>query len=290
MTAVNLKTLLKKANKHNYAIAGLVVITWEDALAYTEAADETGIPIILQAGPSCRAFTPISILGKMFRYLAAQTKTPICCHLDHGFSYRECKEGIDSGFTSVMFDGSKMPLKKNINISSKISHIAHKYNISVEGEIGEVGYFDTATDVAGEANLSSNPYKDLHGNALTRVALVQEPEVPTDQLNSRAQLMLTELSRVKKVLNLDLEQYEVSGDMKPGDFIFAFDPDIGFVDTSAEATAESRNLYEVTFRGQVITPVKVRVTGLTFPIANGMGVYFRDKDGNYTDLTQYVQF
>ena len=109
MTAVNLKTLLSKANKNNYAVAGLVVITWEDALAYTEAADETGIPIILQAGPSCRAFTPVSILGKMFRYLADQTKTPICCHLDHGFSYKECKEGIDSGFTSVMFDGSKMP-------------------------------------------------------------------------------------------------------------------------------------------------------------------------------------
>ena len=50
MTAVNLKTLLKRANKNNYAVAGLVVITWEDALAYTEAADETGIPIILQAG------------------------------------------------------------------------------------------------------------------------------------------------------------------------------------------------------------------------------------------------
>ena len=156
--------------------------------------------------------------------------------------------------------------------------------------VGEVGYFDAATDVAGEANIASNPYKDLHGNALTRVALIQEPEVATDQLNSRAQLMLTELSRVKKVLNLDLEQYEVSGDMKTGDFIFAFDPDIGFVDTSSEATAESRNLYEVTFRGQVITPIKVRVIGLTFPITNGMGVYFRDKDGNYTDLTQYVQF
>ncbi len=141
MPAVNLKTLLNKANKNNYAVAGLVVITWEDALAYTEAADQTGIPIILQAGPSCRAFTPVSILGKMFRYLADQTKTPICCHLDHGFSYKECKEGIDSGFTSVMFDGSKMPLNKNINISSKISNLAHKYNISVEGEIGEVGYF-----------------------------------------------------------------------------------------------------------------------------------------------------
>ena len=83
---------------------------------------------------------------------------------------------------------------------------------------------DSATDVAGEANIGSNPYKDLHGNALSRSGLVQQPEIAISQLNSRAQLMLNELSRVKKVLNLDLEQYEVSGDMQVGDFIFAFDP------------------------------------------------------------------
>ena len=113
------KKILKDANKNKYAVAGLVVLGWDDALAFTQAADETGIPIILQAGPSCRAFTPISILGKMFRYLADQTKTPICCHLDHGFSFKECKAGI-SGFTSVMFDGSKMPLKKNITSALKL--------------------------------------------------------------------------------------------------------------------------------------------------------------------------
>tara|TARA_R110002020_G_scaffold24372_3_gene80302 strand:+ start:771 stop:4193 length:3423 start_codon:yes stop_codon:yes gene_type:complete len=156
--------------------------------------------------------------------------------------------------------------------------------------VGEVGYFDTATDVAGEANLASNPYKDLHGNALTRVALVQEPDIAIAQLNNRATLMLNELSRVKKVLNLDLQQYEVEGDMRAGDFIFAFDPDIGFKDTSTEAAAESRSMYEAVFRGQTITPAKVRVQGLTWPIKSGMGVYFRDKDGNYTDLTQYVTF
>ena len=152
MTAVNLKTLLKKANKSNYAVAGLVVITWEDALAFTEAADETGIPIILQAGPSCREFTPISILGKMFRHLAEQTKTPICCHLDHGFSYEECKDGIDNGFTSVMFDGSKMPLKDNIKISAQISKLAHRYNISVEGEIGQVGYHEGKNSIGTNIN------------------------------------------------------------------------------------------------------------------------------------------
>ena len=155
---------------------------------------------------------------------------------------------------------------------------------------GEVGFFDTATDVAGEANLSSNPYKDLHGNALKRVGLVQEPDIPAASLNDRASTMLNELSRVKKVLNLDLTQYEVNGDLSAGDFIYAFDPDIGFVDSSADATAESRDKYEVTFRGEVINPVKVRVIGLTFPVIDGMGVYFRDKDGNYTDLSEYVQY
>ena len=155
---------------------------------------------------------------------------------------------------------------------------------------GEVGFFDTATDVAGEANIASNPYKDLHGNALKRVGLVQEPDIPAASLNDRASTMLNELSRVKKILNLDLTQYEVNGDLSAGDFIYAFDPDIGFVDSSADASAESRDKYEVTFRGEVINPVKVRVIGLTFPIIDSMGVYFRDKDGNYTDLSEYVQY
>ena len=140
MTAVNLKKILNDANKNNYSVAGLVVLGWDDALAFTQAADETGIPIILQAGPSCRAHTPIPILGKMFRHLASQTKINICCHVDHGYTLDECYEGIDSGFTSVMFDGSKLTLKENIKISKKIASRAHKHNISVEGEIGFVGY------------------------------------------------------------------------------------------------------------------------------------------------------
>ena len=76
----------------------------------------------------------------MFRYLANQTKTNICCHVDHGYTLDECYDGIDSGFTSVMFDGSKLTLNENIKISKKIALRAHKHNISVEGEIGFVGY------------------------------------------------------------------------------------------------------------------------------------------------------
>ena len=140
MTAVSLKKILNDANKNNYAVAGLVVLSWDDALAFTKAADETGVPIILQAGPSCRSHIPVPILGKMFQYLAGQTETHICCHIDHGYTVKECLEGIDSGFTSVMFDGSKLSLKENIKVTSKIVAKAHMAKVSVEGEIGFVGY------------------------------------------------------------------------------------------------------------------------------------------------------
>lgn len=140
MTTKTLREVLNRANKKKYAVAGLVVLGWEDALAYTQAADETGIPIILQAGPSCRKHIPVPILGKMFCYLANQTKAHIVCHLDHGYSYKECLEGIDSGFNSVMFDGSRLPIKENIKLTSLIVKRAHSANVSVEGEVGFVGY------------------------------------------------------------------------------------------------------------------------------------------------------
>ena len=161
--------------------------------------------------------------------------------------------------------------------------------------IAEVGAFNEPTDFEGEASLSSGdiPYYDIHGNKLSRTGLVSVPDMDSDRLDSQAQVMLNELSRVKKVLNLDLEEYEVTGDLKTGDYIFAFDPVLGFNDTETQASAESRNLYEISFRGQQINPIKVRVVGLSYPIKSGMGVYFRSFDGSnvtYTDLTPYVSF
>jgi fructose-bisphosphate aldolase class II len=140
MTAVSLKEVLKPAMEEHRAVAGLVVLGWEDARGYVEAAEETGIPIILQAGPGCRAHTPVPILGKMFRHLADQASVPIVCHIDHGYSVQDCLEGIDSGFTSVMFDGSKLPISENIDITARIVETAYAAGVSVEGEVGFVGY------------------------------------------------------------------------------------------------------------------------------------------------------
>jgi fructose-bisphosphate aldolase, class II len=142
MTVATLKDVLQMAMTGHYAVAGLVVLGWEDARAYVEAADETGIPIILQAGPGARKYTPMPILGKMFRHLAEQARVPIVCHIDHAYSLEECWEGIDQGFSSVMIDGSKLPIADNIKLTSVVAKRAQAAGVSVEGEVGVVGYVD----------------------------------------------------------------------------------------------------------------------------------------------------
>jgi len=206
MTAVNLTTLLKKANKNNYAVAGLVVLGWEDALAYTQAADETGIPIILQAGPSCRAHIPIPILGKMFRYLAEQTKVPICCHIDHGFSLKECKEGMDNGFTSVMFDGSKLPLSKNINASLSIVKLAKSYKVSVEGEVGIVGYHNGKISEGTKVN-EAKRFVDESGVDAIAIS-VGNTHLQTNKI---AKIDIKKIIDLQNVINIPLVLHGSSG-------------------------------------------------------------------------------
>jgi fructose-bisphosphate aldolase class II len=206
MTAVNLTTLLKKANKNNYAVAGLVVLGWEDALAYTQAADETGIPIILQAGPSCREHTPVPILGKMFRYLADQTKTHICCHIDHGYSLKECKEGMDNGFTSVMFDGSKLPLSKNINASLSIVKLAKSYKVSVEGEVGIVGYHNGKISEGTKVNEAKRFVDESEVDAIA--ISVGNTHLQTNKI---AKIDIKKIIDLQNVINIPLVLHGSSG-------------------------------------------------------------------------------
>ena len=148
---VTLRDTLQKALKYNYAVAGLVTLGWEDMMAYVEAAEQENCPVILQAGPSCRQHTPLPILGKMFNYLANNTSVPVVAHLDHGYSEEECKIAIDSGFSSIMFDGSRKSLNENIDQTAKICEIAHSAGVSCEGEIGFVGYS------GGEGSAGTDP-------------------------------------------------------------------------------------------------------------------------------------
>ena len=145
------------------AVAGLVVLGWEDARAYVLAAEAEGRPIILQAGPGCRAHTPLPILGAMFRTLAEGASVPVVAHLDHGEGLAACAQAIDCGFTSVMYDGSALPFLENLARTAEVVAMAHAQGVSVEGELGYVGYH------GGAASLGTDPAQVAQFHAETGV-------------------------------------------------------------------------------------------------------------------------
>ena len=114
MTRATLTDVLTPALQRGYAVPGFVVLGWEDARAFVEAAEEQGLPVILQAGPGCRAHTPLPVLGAMFAWLAEQATVPVVAHLDHSRDVETCRDAIDCGFTSVMIDGSDLPFETNL--------------------------------------------------------------------------------------------------------------------------------------------------------------------------------
>ena len=206
MTLATLKEVLKPAMEGGYAVAGLVTFGWEDMLAYVRAAEEENVSIILQAGPSCRAHTPLPILGKMFNHLANEASVPVVSHLDHGYTEDECKEAIQCGFTSIMFDGSKFPLQENIDKTARIVELAHEASVSCEGEIGFVGYSDGAQSAGTKPSEAQKFGKETNVDAMA----ISVGNVHL-QKNKEANLDLTRIREIEQVTATPLVIHGGSG-------------------------------------------------------------------------------
>ena len=139
---VNTKKMFAKAVKGGYAIPAFNFNTMEQMQAIVQAAVETKSPVIMQVSKGARKYANPTIL----RYMAEGAvqyakelgckKPQIVLHLDHGDSYETCKSCIDSGFSSVMIDGSSLPFKDNIKLTKKVVAYAHKHDVTVEAELG----------------------------------------------------------------------------------------------------------------------------------------------------------
>lgn len=202
MTLATLADVLQPALKGRYAVAGLVTLGWEDMRAYVAAAEAEGVPVILQAGPGCRSHTPLPILGKMFRHLAEGASVPVVAHLDHGYTFDECREAMDCGFTSLMFDGSRKPLRQNIDETAAVAEMAHAAGISCEGEIGFVGYSggegSAGTDPQEAALFARETAVDAMAISVGNVHLQQDKQGGLDEARIRA---IEALTRVPLVIH-----------------------------------------------------------------------------------------
>lgn len=200
MTLATLSDVLRPALRDGYAVGGLVTLGWEDMRAYVRAAEAEGLPVILQAGPSCRKHTPLPVLGKMFRHLANSVSVPVVAHLDHGYTFDECREALDSGFTSLMFDGSRLSLSENIDQTARIAEMAHAAGISCEGEIGFVGYSEgensQGTDPKEAARFARESGIDAMAISVGNVHLQQNQEGGLDEARIRAIEAVTDVPLV----------------------------------------------------------------------------------------------
>jgi len=136
----NLKDILIPAQDEGYAVACFNVFGYEDARAVVEAAEARNASVILSINLDMRQFMTMEQIIGMLRPMAEKTKVPVCLHLDHTYEMDIVKQAVDSGFTSVMFDGSQLSISENIASIRDIVSYAHPKGVSVEAEVGSVPY------------------------------------------------------------------------------------------------------------------------------------------------------
>jgi fructose-bisphosphate aldolase, class II len=138
---VNSKDLFSKAVKGGYAIPAFNFNNLEQLQAIITACVETKSPVILQVSKGARKYANQTLLQYLAKGAVEYAKElgyaiPIVLHLDHGDSFETCKSCIETGFSSVMFDGSHFPYEENVRLTKEVVEFAHKHNVTVEGELG----------------------------------------------------------------------------------------------------------------------------------------------------------
>ena len=139
MPLVTSTEMFKKAYHGGYAIGAFNVNNMEIVQGITEACQEQKAPVILQVSKGARAYANHTYLLKMVEAAVIECPDiPIALHLDHGNSFELCKDCIDGGFTSVMFDGSAMPYEENVKVAKQVAEYAHAHGVVVEAELGQL--------------------------------------------------------------------------------------------------------------------------------------------------------
>ncbi|NLJ83092.1 MAG: class II fructose-1,6-bisphosphate aldolase [Bacteroidales bacterium] len=157
---VNSTEIFKKAMAENYAIPAFNFNNLEQLQAIIMACVETKSPVILQVSNGARKYANANLLKNMAKGAVEYAEElgcniPIVLHLDHGDTFELCKSCIETGFSSVMIDGSHHPYEKNVELTRKVVEYAHKYDVTVEGELGVLAGIED--DVVAEHHTYTRP-------------------------------------------------------------------------------------------------------------------------------------
>ena len=152
---MNMKELLAVANENNFAVPAFNISDYSMFNGIMEASEEKNAPVIIAIHPDELSHIGTDMVKAIIEK-AHKATVPVCIHLDHGATFEQVMLAIQSGFTSVMIDGSSLSFEDNIAVCKKVAEAAHAVNVSVEGELGTIG----STDAQAEAGANTIIYTD----------------------------------------------------------------------------------------------------------------------------------
>ena len=146
---VNMKEMLKDAERHNYAIGSLNTPNFETLRAVIGAAEELGCPIIINHAQGHEPVVTLETIAPLMKMYAENAKVPVAMHIDHGLDMDFCMRAVRAGFTSIMCDRSEYPLEKNIALTKQFVDLVRPLGITVEAELGAMPN-NMPTEVPGQ--------------------------------------------------------------------------------------------------------------------------------------------
>ncbi len=157
MPLVTVSELLKKAEQERYAVGAFNCNNMEIVQAIVAAAGEEDAPVIIQASQGAIKYAGLEYIVGLVKVAAAGTDIPVALHLDHGTGFEQVMRCIRQGFTSVMIDGSKLPLEENIALTNRVLDVARAVGVSVEAELGKIGGTEDDISVSDREAMLTDP-------------------------------------------------------------------------------------------------------------------------------------
>lgn len=150
------KEMLEKARVGGYAVAAINTQggTYDIIRAVCMAAQELRAPVILAHYLSTGAYSGHDWFYETAKWMAEKVQVPVAIHLDHGDTVEHCRECLDLGFTSIMYDGSALPLEENAVNTNRVVAACHAQGVPVEAEIGQIGRLDAGGNQLDRANVA----------------------------------------------------------------------------------------------------------------------------------------
>jgi ketose-bisphosphate aldolase len=156
MPLVDCASLVRQAHRERWCVVQVNTNggTYDITRAIIEGAEEEKSPVILGAYEANLAYRGYEYAAMQMRFFAERAAIPVAVHLDHGSSIDACGKAIDAGFTSVMIDGSHLPIDENVKRAGRVVELARPRGVSVEAEVGELQKLNPDGSMSEVKNLS----------------------------------------------------------------------------------------------------------------------------------------